>query len=334
MRRLTLLLLSCLLLLGCGGKENREAMTESVQTSSPTAAATATAEPTPLPTAPQTPPKDVSEGTEETHPGSGSKEPEPRATPTPEPTPTPLFVPREEGSSDLVINEDLYASFTQTEFPLPSAPVVLIYHTHAEEAYRQTRDYTYEETGPETYKTLDKTKSVAALGELLKAALEERGFAVIHDDTDVEPPEIRSAYSRSLEVMEKYPEATVYIDLHRNTANVRAKKDDVVELDGRRCARMFFVVGTGIGTHEGEYDTAHDWQQNYALAKAVTERLRAVDPRFALDIRLKVGRYNQHVSPLSMLIELGHNANTFEDAQNSIPYLADALAETLIWSKD
>ena len=37
-------------------------------------------------------------------------------------------------------------------------PSVLIYHTHAEEAYRQTRDYTYEETGENTYKTLDKTK--------------------------------------------------------------------------------------------------------------------------------------------------------------------------------
>ncbi|MBQ9923541.1 MAG: stage II sporulation protein P [Clostridia bacterium] len=257
----------------------------------------------------------------------------PTPTPTPVPTPTPLFVPRDE-NGNLIINEDLYASFTQTEFPLPSAPVVLIYHTHAEEAYRQTRDYTYEETGENTFKTLDKTKSVAALGELLKTALEARGFTVIHDDTDVEPPEIRSAYSRSLEVMEKYPEATVFIDLHRNTANVKQKRDDVVLVDGQRCARLFFVVGTAVGTYEGEYDTHHDWQQNYALAKAVTERLRKIDPRFAIDIRLKVGRYNQHVSPYCVLIELGHNANTFADAANSVPYLADALAATLVIDKE
>ena len=173
-----------------------------------------------------------------------------------------------------------------------------------------------------------------ALGELLKAALEERGFTVIHDETDVEPPELRSAYSRSLEVMEKYPEALVYIDLHRNSANVQMRRDDVAMVDGRRCARMFFVVGTSIGTYEGEYDTAHDWQRNYALAKALTERLKAVDPYLATDIRLKVGRYNQHISPYCMLIELGHNAITFEDAANSIPYLADALAETLVWDKE
>ena len=297
--RLALLLLCALALSGCGRKEHSP-VSEATPTPSETAAPTATAAPTPVPTA------------------------------TPEPTPTPLFVLREEGGNDLVINDDLYESFTQREFPLPEGATVLIYHTHAEEAYRQSRGYTYAETGEETYKTLDQTKSVVALGELLKQALEARGFTVLHDTTDVEPPEIRSAYSRSLEVMEKYPEASVFIDLHRNTANVKAKRDDVVMIDGQRCARLFFVVGTSVGTYEGEYDTHHDWQQNYALAKAVTERLREIDPDFALNIRLKVGRYNQHVSPYCMLIEVGHNANIFSDAENTIPYLADALAATLI----
>ncbi len=288
------------------------------ETAAPTATGEPTAEPTPSP-----------EPTPEPTPTS-----EPTATlePTTEPTATPLFVPRDE-NGNLIINEDLYRSFTQMEFPLASPPVVLIYHTHAEEAYRETKGYSYKETGDKTYKTLNKRKSVVALGEQLKAALEERGFTVLHDDTDVEPPELKSAYTRSLEVMEKYPEATVFIDLHRNTASVKQKKDDVVMVDGKRCARMFFVVGTAVGTYEGEYEEQHDWQKNYALAKAITERLRTVDPDFALDVRLKVGRYNQHVSPYCMLIELGHNANTFFDAENAIPYLADALAATLIWQK-
>ena len=313
-KRLALLAVCCFLLVGCGGQENQEARTDAPV---PAETVSVTAEPTPEPTPVPTP--------------SSTPTPTPVPTPTPTPEPTPLFVPRDE-NGNLIINKDLHESFSQTEFPLSSAPVVLIYHTHAEEAYRQSRGYSYRETGEKTYKTLDKKKSVVALGEKLKQALEERGFTVIHDDTDVEPPELKSAYERSLKIMEQYPEAAVYIDLHRNTASVRQKKDDVVMLDGKRCARMFFVVGTGIGTYEGEYDTAHDWQQNYALAKAVTDRLRAVDPDFALDIRLKVGRYNQHVSPYCMLIELGHNANTFSDAVNSIPYLADALASTLVWN--
>ncbi len=322
MRRLVFLLLCGLLLTGCEGKENREGAADAAQvtpTPAPTDTPAPTAEPTPAPTPTAT--------------AAPTATAEPTLAPTPTPTATPLFVPRDE-NGNLIINEDLYASFTETEFPLPSAPTVLIYHTHAEEAYRQTRDYSYQETGEKTYKTLDKTKSVVALGELLKAALEERGFTVIHDDTDVEPPELKSAYDRSVKIMEQHPEALIYIDLHRNTANVKHKKDDVVMLEGKRCARMFFVVGTGVGTYEGEYETHHDWQRNYALAKAVTERLRAVDPAFAIDIRLKVGRYNQHVSPYCLLLELGHNANTFEDAQNAIPYLADALAATLTFPQE
>ena len=318
MKRALVLLALLMLTTGCGGKEKMDEPKSAPQAAE--TAVTAAPQDTPVPTAEPTPVPTTA--------------PTAELTPTPEPTATPLFVPREEGSADLIINEDLYAALTEMEFPLPSAPVVLIYHTHAEEAYRQTRGYAYEETGEGTYKTLDKTKSVAALGELLKTELEQRGFTVIHDDTDVEPPEIKSAYSRSLEVMEKHPEALIYIDLHRNTANVKAKKNDVVMVDGKRCAKLFFVVGTSIGTYEGEYDTHHDWQRNYALAKAVTERLRLVDPKLALDIRLKVGRYNQHVSPYCLLVEVGHNANTFEDAQNSIPYLADALADTLILPKD
>jgi stage II sporulation protein P len=241
---------------------------------------------------------------------------------------------KSEGSTDLIINRDLCQSFTETEFSLSSAPVVLIYHTHAEEAYRQTKEYTYRETGKDTFKTRDKNKSVVAVGRALKAALEERGFTVFHDETDVEPPEHKSAYSRSLTIMEQYPQATVFIDLHRNTANVRARKDDVAMVDDTRCARMFFVVGAGIGTYEGEYDTRHDWQKNYAFAKAITERLRDVTPELALDIRLKVGRYNQHVSPYCLLVEMGHNANTLSDALNSVPYLADALAATLVFPKE
>ena len=318
MKRLALLLACVLLLMSCGKKEKQAEIESLSREATVTEAPADTPVPadTPAPAAEPTP------------------EPAPTAEPTPttEPTPTPLFVYKDE--DDLIINRDLYDSFTETVFPLPSAPVVLIYHTHAEEAYRQTRGYTYEETGENAYKTLDKTKTVAALGELLKAELESRRFTVIHDDTDVEPPELRSAYSRSLEVMERYPEALIYIDLHRNSANVKLKKDDVAEIDGRRCARMFFVVGTSIGTYEGEYDTAHDWQQNYALAKAVTERLRAVDPDLALDIRLKVGRYNQHVSPYCLLVEVGHNANTFRDARNAIPYLAQAIADTFTWKEE
>ena len=132
MRRLATFVLCCLLL-GCGGKENMTRSMTAPQAAEATVAPSdtpePTTEPTPTPTASPTP-----TAAPELTP---TAEPVPTAelTPTPEPTPTPLFVPRDE-NGNLIINPDLYESITQTEFPLPSAPVVLIYHTHAEEAAR------------------------------------------------------------------------------------------------------------------------------------------------------------------------------------------------------
>ncbi len=36
--------------------------------------------------------------------------------------------------------------------------------------------------------------------------------------------------------------------------------------------------------------------------------------------------YNQHVSPNCILVEVGHNANTLEQAKNSMRYLAESIA--------
>lgn len=251
----------------------------------------------------------------------------PKSSPAPTPTPsaTPLFIPGR--SSNLIINEELDKSITPTSYPIGKDSLILIYHTHGEEAYRQEGQYRYEETEKESFKTLEKDKSIIAIGRLLQKMLTERGYLVVHDETDCEPPDIYSAYSRSLEVMEQYPETVVYLDLHRNAANVRLRQDDVVLLEHKRVARMFFVVGTGIGTYEGEYDIAPDWEKNYRVARSMEAALNAFEPTLCSPILLKVGRHNQHLEGYSMLLELGHNANSFEEAQNALPYIVSAIEQ-------
>ena len=65
------------------------------------------------------------------------------------------------------------------------------------------------------------------------------------------------------------------------------------------------------------------------MAAKLTENLRHIEKRLARDVRVKTGRYNQHVGQLSLLIEVGHNANTLEQALHAIPFLAESLALTL-----
>jgi len=212
-------------------------------------------------------------------------------------------------------------------------PQILIYHTHTTEAYRMTDKDTYVKTTE--WRTNDKTKSVVAVGELLTQTLENKyGFSVIHDTTNHEPPKLATAYSRSLvtmqKYMKKYDSLEVMIDLHRDAYNdVEAGKDDVVTIDGKRCARVMFVVGTGEGSTGQGFDIKPDWKSNYALANAVCKELNKMCKNFTRPIRVKTGRYNQHLTNKSMLIEVGHNANTLEEAKNSIPYVAKALAAVL-----
>ena len=78
---------------------------------------------------------------------------------------------------------------------------VLIYHTHTYEAYEQTQDAPYEET--EKWRTADSAHNVVRVGEELAALLRSLGVEVVHDVTAFEPPNLSSAYTRSLEMLEK-----------------------------------------------------------------------------------------------------------------------------------
>ncbi len=203
-------------------------------------------------------------------------------------------------------------------------PKILIYHTHSTEAYTATQSSPYVQTS--SYRTADASKSVLAVGEALAERLRiQYGFSVLHDTTDHEPPSLKTAYDRSEKTMkrylEQYPSLVLFIDIHRDASS---DASDYVIVDGSPAARLMCVVGQGT-----KYEQKPDFDRNYALASALTDHLRRIEKRLARDVRVKTGRYNQHVGQLSLLIEVGHNANTLEQALHAVPSLAESLALTL-----
>jgi stage II sporulation protein P len=247
----------------------------------------------------------------------------------PAPTPSPWTFGDVSKYGDIEINSVVLDELKPRTYEFSHTPTVLIYHTHATEAFLQTEDYTYEESAE--WRTEDNEKNIVHVGEVLKAKLEALGFNVIHDTTNVEPPEITSAYSRSLDVMKAYEDVDIYIDVHRNAAEVGVAYNTAV-YGGETCARMFFVVGTGVGTYEGEYDIAPDWKANYTFALTVHKSISKHAPGMMRPIRTKVGRHNQHMG-LCLLVEVGNNANTMGEALAALPYLADALGEVVTFQK-
>lgn len=175
----------------------------------------------------------------------------------------------------------------------------------------------------------DPAKTVVHLGILLAQALTDRGFVVFHDGTNVEAPELSSAYERSKKIVDAYEDIDIYIDLHRNAADPVKSRDDIVMIDGKRTARMFFVVGTGINAETNE-NALPNWGSNYTFALSLYEQLAAINPRLVKENRVKQGFYNQQ-NGLCLLAEIGHNANLLTDAENTIPLFADALAKVCKW---
>ncbi len=247
-----------------------------------------------------------------------------------------LLPEADEGVDDGVLIELLNVEKEEGIALSSEAPTVLIYHTHTTEAYLPAEDAPYEETTE--WRTNDEQNNVVRVGEELARLLRERGIKVIHDTTDHEPPKLGTAYERSLATMERYqeeyPSLQLYIDLHRDayilegepTLEDYAAIDDTATVNGKKCARLMFVVGTGEGKTGEGFSEKPDYAQNYALALAITEWLNALNPALTRPIRVKTGRYNQHVGRC-LLVEVGHNANTLEEALNSMEFLADAIAQ-------
>lgn len=214
--------------------------------------------------------------------------------------------------------------------PHPTGPKrVLIYHTHTWEAFEQTAGQQYLQT--EKWRTKDPQHNIVRVGEALAEELRARGIEVVHDTTDLEPPELASSYTRSLALLEEYRARgetfDYYIDLHRDAYNESMKNTNTVQDGGQELARLRMLIGKGTGQTGVGFEQRPNWEVNIVLAQALTDALNAQVPDLARPVITKSGRFNQHVSESAILIEVGNNKNTLEQALAAMPYLGKALAQ-------
>ena len=250
------------------------------------------------------------------------------AVSTPEPladtTASPTVEPTETGADASFRVEVIRAT------PAPAAEIrrVLIYHTHTWEAYEQVADEPYVET--EKWRTKDERSNVVAVGEALANQLRALGCSVVHDTTAFEPPSLDSAYERSLSMLEERLRAgedyDLFIDLHRDAISSTSTIRRTINIGGVETARFMVLIGKGTGAG---FDAKPDWEANLAIAEVITDSLNGQVDGLCRDIKIKTGRFNQHIAPRCVLIECGNNLNTLEQTLNGVPYLAQAIMDAL-----
>ena len=205
---------------------------------------------------------------------------------------------------------------------------ILIYHTHTYEAYQQDEKDAYAQL--EKWRTKDEKHNVIAVGRALCAGLEAIGFEVTHDTTAFEPPTMNDAYARSLTMLEARKQAgeqyDLYIDLHRDAIASSSAIKRTVSVGGTEIARFMVLIGQGT---TGGYAEKPDWLTNKHIADQITASLNTQIDGLARDVKVKTGRFNQHVDDCCVLIECGTNWNTLQEVLNGIPYLAQAIKDAL-----
>ena len=207
-------------------------------------------------------------------------------------------------------------------------PRVLIYHTHTWEAYEITESERY--TPTETWRTQDDHYNMVAVGEALAKELTARGFVVVHDTTAFEPPNLSTAYTRSLAMLrsrldagEKYD---YLFDVHRDAYSGAYNGGNCLQVDGQSTAYVMLLVGKGVGATGAGFDERPDWQKNLVLAQSITGEINGIAPGLCREVKIKNGRFNQHVSTGALLIEVGNNRNTLSEAIAACPAIAEAVA--------
>lgn len=203
-------------------------------------------------------------------------------------------------------------------------PCILLMHTHGTESYSQP--------DTEEYHSLDPEESVLAVAEAIAGVLEDRGYGVIHDETICDYPEFNGAYSRSRTVVEQWleqePGIVLVLDIHRDS--VEDGSGDQLglscELDGAQAAQMMLVVGTDAGGLE--HDT---WRQNLTLATLLQGCLMAENEALMRPVNLRTERFNQDLTPMNLLLEVGTSGNTLEEAVLSGEVFGENLADVLDW---
>lgn len=241
-----------------------------------------------------------------------------------------IEVPSREASPAEAVDAMLQIEIIRPEESLPEYgdKRILIYHTHTYEAYEQDPQNPYAQT--EKWRTKDPAYSVVAVGKALAASLRAMGFTVEHDTTAFEPPTLDDAYSRSLTMLESRKANgetyDLYIDLHRDAISSSSTIKRTVNIGGEEIARFMVLIGKGT---TGGYTESPDWEANYAIAQCITDQLNEQCENMARNVKVKSGRFNQHIDDCCVLIECGMNTNTLEEVLAGVPYLANAIANTL-----
>jgi len=204
-------------------------------------------------------------------------------------------------------------------------PKILIYHTHSQEAFKDS-------------KKGDMSETIMGMGAYLAQILnEEYGIETLHHEGVYDlingSLDRSKAYQLALPeiqaILEQNPGIEVVIDLHRD--GVKESTHLVTEIAGKKTAQIMFFNGLSRTKANGDIAYLHNPYIEDNLAFSLQMQLAAMEmyPGYTRRIYLKSYRYNMHLLPKTLLVEAGAQTNTVAEMRRSMEVLAKILHHVL-----
>lgn len=207
-------------------------------------------------------------------------------------------------------------------------PYILVYHTHTTETY-ELLDLGWYSNENDT-RSKDPRKNMVRVGEELVKELEKAGYKVIHDKT-VYDSSYNGAYGRSLvsveKYLKKYPSIVLTLDVHRDAIHYDngTKSKPTAEINGKKAAQVMIISGC-----EGDgIEDFPKWKENLTFALHLQNTVEEKYDGLMRPVFFCNRKYNMNVTPCSLLLEFGTDANTLEEAVYSASLIGKSISELL-----
>lgn len=200
-------------------------------------------------------------------------------------------------------------------------PTVLLFHTHGSEGYKDFEKY-----------------GVIEVGKYLKQILEEKyGIKVLHHTEIYDAGGVNGAYERMNEgvsqIIEENPSIEVAIDIHRDGIGGDGRL--ATTINGESTAQVMLVNGLcKLLDSNGVMQTAYIAQnpyldENLAFSFRIKMASDVMYEGWMRNLYLKAYRYSTHMLPKSLLLEVGAEGNTLQEAKNAMEPMAEVLVTVL-----
>ena len=203
---------------------------------------------------------------------------------------------------------------------------VLILHTHTTESYTPSEKHNY--IPSDTDRTLDKNFNMVRVGKEISAILNSHGIKAYHDTTVNDYPSYNGSYNKSAlnvaNAVKNDPSIKIILDIHRDaieSANGEKAKY-ACTIDGKNVASAMIVVGSNLS------GLSHDnWKNNLNFAATLHSHIQSLYPGLMRPLNFRSQRFNQQLSPGAIIVEIGTNGNTLEEALLGAKYFAEGLSD-------